>query len=308
MNTFRNNIKCNFSIIPNSVIQDDELSDRARFLFCYMATKPDDWQFYQKPLAKALGYSLETLRKYLDELLESGWLMRETRRGERGRFDTYDYTLLESPYRKNPDTVKDGHGKTPTRKKSVLTNNRPIQNNNHILKNTSTNFAETKFRRETVGEVMQDFEVNGEPLPTKQPRTSTPPEFRATPPKAEKAPNQIYTMFEAYANFCESKGLPMSRNANGHFIMPVKEAAALKSWAKWAAGMPGAGDPLTDWQAFLNAAWTHGDKFIKGNFTPCILHSKSQSIMYAVNKHRIAQKELQDAVMQGGGIDDLLNP
>jgi hypothetical protein len=30
--------------------------------------------------------------------------------------------------------------------------------------------------------------------------------------------------------------------------------------------------------------------------------------MYAVNKHRIAQKELQDAVMQGGGIDDLLNP
>jgi hypothetical protein len=163
--------------------------------------------------------------------------------------------------------------------------------------------------RETVGEVMQDFEMNGEPLPTKQPRaTSTPPKFRATPPKAEKAPNQIYTMFEAYANFCESKGLPMSRNANGHFIMPVKEAAALKSWAKWAAGMPGAGDPLTDWQAFLNAAWTHGDKFIKGNFTPCILHSKSQSIMYAVNKHRIAQKELQDAVMQGGGIDDLLNP
>ena len=85
MNTFRNNIKCNFSIIPNSVIQDDKLSDRARFLFCYMATKPDDWQFYQKPLAKALGYSLETLRKYIDELLESGWLMREPRRGERGR-------------------------------------------------------------------------------------------------------------------------------------------------------------------------------------------------------------------------------
>ena len=175
-------------------------------------------------------------------------------------------------------------------------------------KNTTNSFAENKFRRETVGEVMQDFEVNGEPIPTKQPADLTPPKFRATPPKADKAPNQVYTLYEAYAKFCEAKGIPMSKNEKGHYIMPGKDAKAISTWVTWAKGMPGAGDPLNDWTAYLDAAWQHGDKFIKANFTPTILQTKSLSIVYAVNKHRIAQKELQDAVMQGSGIDDLLNP
>ena len=162
--------------------------------------------------------------------------------------------------------------------------------------------------RETVGEVMQDFEVNGEPIPTKQPADLTPPRLRATPTKADKAPNQVYTLFEAYAKFCEGKGIPMSRNANGNFEMSGKDAKAIATWVKWAKGMPNAGDPLTDWQAYLDAAWQHGDKFIRGNFEPTILYSKAKTIVIAVNKHRIAQKELQDAVMQGSGIDDLLNP
>ena len=175
-------------------------------------------------------------------------------------------------------------------------------------KNTTNSFAENKFRRETVGEVANEFYENGEPLPVKQPADPNPPGFRATPPKAEKAPNQMYAMYEAYAKFCEGKGIPMSRNANGNFEMSGKDAKAISTWVKWAKGMPGAGDPLNDWQAFLNAAWTHGDKFIRGNFEPTILYSKAKTIVIAVNKHRIAQKELQDAVMQGGGIDDLLNP
>ncbi len=161
--------------------------------------------------------------------------------------------------------------------------------------------------RETVGEVANEFYENGEPIPTKQPETPTPPRLRATPPK-DKAPNQIYTLFEAYAKFCEGKGIPMSRNTNGNFEMSGKDAKAIATWIKWAKGMPGAGDPLNDWQAYLDAAWQHGDKFIKGNFEPTILYSKAQSIIIAVNKHRIAQKELHDAVMQGSGIEDLLNP
>ena len=118
----------------------------------------------------------------------------------------------------------------------------------------------------------------------------------------------MYTLFEAYAKFCEGKGIPMSKTKKGHYVISGKDSSAIKRWIAWAKGMPGAGDPLTDWQAYLDAAWQHGDKFIKANFTPTILQTKSLSIVYAVNKHRIAQKELQDAVMQGSGIDDLLNP
>lgn len=121
MNKVKNNVRKDFTIIPNALINDDERSDRARFLFIYMASKPDDWDFYQEPLAKSLGYSVDTLRKYISELMDAGWMTREERRDE-GKFDSYDYTLLPSPCGKNTDTVKYRHGKKPERENSVLYN------------------------------------------------------------------------------------------------------------------------------------------------------------------------------------------
>ena len=80
MNKVNNKIKENFTTIPNSVIRNKALSDRARFLFCYMASMPNDWQFYQSAMAKELGYTKDTLRKYMEELLSTGYLIREQRR------------------------------------------------------------------------------------------------------------------------------------------------------------------------------------------------------------------------------------
>ena len=199
------------------------------------------------------------------------------------------------------------NGKADLPKKGKQTTRKREHNN--TVNNTVEDMYSTNVEyRETVGEVANEFEVNGEPIPTKQlPKQETPPRFRATPPK-DKTPNQVYTLYEAYAKFCEGKGIPMSRNANGNFEMSGKDAKAISTWVKWAKGMPGAGDPLNDWTAYLDAAWQHGDKFIRGNFEPTILYSKAKTIVIAVNKHRIAQKELHDAVMQGSGIDDLLNP
>ncbi len=92
MNKLNNDIKKNFTIIPNDIIRNKNISDRARFIFCYMASMPDDWKFYQGAMAKELGYTKDTLRKYIEELLETGYLYREQRR-EEGKFDSYDYTL-----------------------------------------------------------------------------------------------------------------------------------------------------------------------------------------------------------------------
>jgi len=121
MNLVRNNIKRDFAQVPNTLINDNSLSDRARFLFCYMAAKPDGWKFYQDKMAKDLKMSLDTLRKYLAELIDSGWVSRTMVR-ESGKFDSYEYDLNPEPCRKNTDTVKNGLGKIPTRENSVLNN------------------------------------------------------------------------------------------------------------------------------------------------------------------------------------------
>ena len=107
MNKLNNKIKDNFTIIPNDIIRNKSLSDRARFLFCYMASMPDEWKFYQGVMAKELGYTKDTLRKYIEELLQTGYLNREQRR-ETGKFDSYEEAELYC-LRKLIEIVKGGN-------------------------------------------------------------------------------------------------------------------------------------------------------------------------------------------------------
>ena len=84
----------NFQNIPRELIFDSSLSDRARFIFCYMVSKPVDWQFFLEPMANELGYSVETLRKYINELVGSGWMVKGEQERKNGTFGAISYTLL----------------------------------------------------------------------------------------------------------------------------------------------------------------------------------------------------------------------
>jgi len=134
MNNVRNNIRKGFTVIPNVLVNDNAMTPQARFLFVYMASKPDDWRFYQRALAQDMGWSLDTLRKYQTELIEKGWMSREQNRKGSEKFDGFDYTLHPEPCRNFSDTVKIRSGKNPQRENSVLTN---TVNTEQI--NTSTN-------------------------------------------------------------------------------------------------------------------------------------------------------------------------
>lgn len=111
-----------YQVIPRELIFDNTLSDRARFVYCYMASKPNGWDFYMNPMAKEIGYSVETLRKYINELVENGWLVKGEQKNE-GLFGAVTYTLNDSKTQneeetsygtKNSDTEKFRHGENPT--------------------------------------------------------------------------------------------------------------------------------------------------------------------------------------------------
>ena len=70
-----------YKSISCELIFDKSLSDRARFLYCYMAAKPDEWEFFLEPMAKDIGYSVDTLRKYINELVASGWILKGDQKG-----------------------------------------------------------------------------------------------------------------------------------------------------------------------------------------------------------------------------------
>lgn len=106
----------NFQNIPRELIFDSSLSDRARFVFCFMVSKPDDWQFFLEPMANEIGYSVETLRKYIKELVESGWIVKGEQERDKGVFGATSYTLRanKKSCTENTDTENFRHGKNPT--------------------------------------------------------------------------------------------------------------------------------------------------------------------------------------------------
>ena len=114
MGNFNNELK-NWQQIPKLLINDNSLSDRARFVYCFMACKADDWDFFMQPLAKDLGYSVDTLRKYINELIESGWLSKgEQTRNSDNTWGATKYTLHAQKVQRVSDTEIFRHGENTT--------------------------------------------------------------------------------------------------------------------------------------------------------------------------------------------------
>ena len=117
-------------IIPRALIFDTRLSDRARFVYCYMSAKPEGWDFIMEPMAKELGYSVDTLRKYLKELMDYGWITRGEQKHDDStmRFGSYEYTINNKPSRigKNPIREKAASEKSRTGKSSTQDYNSTI--------------------------------------------------------------------------------------------------------------------------------------------------------------------------------------
>lgn len=94
MNTLRNNLKKEYSQIPNKLITDLNLCNGSLRVILYLFTKPDDWNVYNADICKQLNISEQTLTKYWKKLISSGWLKREVSRDESGRLTGgYDYLI-----------------------------------------------------------------------------------------------------------------------------------------------------------------------------------------------------------------------
>lgn len=135
MNSLKNTVRKHFTIVPNELINDSSLPDRSRFLFVLLSSKPDDWEFYNKDLAKSLGYSIETLRNYMRILEAAGWLVKSKAQRIKGRFATNEYTLNASPLQVSP-----------CREKPVSEKNRVGKN--HTQTNTNYNKKEKKRKKD----------------------------------------------------------------------------------------------------------------------------------------------------------------
>lgn len=89
-----------FTVISNNEVQDKRLSWKARGIFSYLWSMPDDWDFYEVEIAKHAPDGRDSLRSGLTELEEYGYLKRERVRNN-GRLGGAVWIITDSPMPKS---------------------------------------------------------------------------------------------------------------------------------------------------------------------------------------------------------------
>lgn len=131
----------NFTILSNSVIRDETLSWKARGLFGYLWSLPEDWEFYETEITKHATDGRDSTRSGLDELEEHGYLSRTRERNEKGQVKSAIWILHEHP-------------KKPVQEKPVSEN--PNQGNPTLQNTNSTKHLPNKIRTKDIGQVEPD--------------------------------------------------------------------------------------------------------------------------------------------------------
>ena len=254
----------------------------------------ENWEFYQGKMAKDLGYSKDTLRKYLDELVSTGYLKRTQRRSEKGRFDSYDYIIDFIPSEDFTVTEKHRHGENPTRENPALKKNnfkeeQFIKNIN--LKDNIENLSDfTSFEKITINEneINQSPKVNPFTLIANLEKEKT----SGKKEKAERQPSPTYAAFSVFCQTFETlSGAAYPTDQNGHYIMMPKDAGQMVYLMRYIDKIDRQGDSLEALKVFIQAAWNLNDKWLRANFTIANLYSQASKIFTAYQTTSPAAKD-----------------
>ena len=158
---FREQKERDYTVINNTVLKDERLSWKAKGVFCYLLSLPEDWVIYQTELLKHSTDGRESLRNAINELEKYGYLVVDKKRDEKGHF-TAVYKIIENPKEKtesgkteseNP-TRENRHGKTESENPTLLNTNKQNtnkQNTNEL--NTNENEKSKRFTIPTLEEI-----------------------------------------------------------------------------------------------------------------------------------------------------------
>lgn len=86
----------NFTIVSNAILQDKNLSLKAKGLLITLLSLPPRWHFTEKGLAAATGEGLASIRSGLKELEENKYLYRYQSKAQ-GKFANMNYIVFEEP-------------------------------------------------------------------------------------------------------------------------------------------------------------------------------------------------------------------
>lgn len=216
MSRIFNELKANYSQIPNELINDDQLSHQARFLFVLLASQKDDFKLYQNWILKKMNWKdAKTLTKYWSELQGNGWGARVRKRKESGKWGLYDYHLFAS---KDLDKVVKltRWEKTPGGEKSSMDKTPPLNKTNLNNKTNITKQDEGASEKFLTSTPPTDEWKNADTIPYNEYSTAKMNDFLSA---GELCYQNIFSRIQKYfaerergSTFCESISCKMTTN------------------------------------------------------------------------------------------------
>lgn len=87
--------KANFVAIDNKILNDTELSWKAKGLLCYLLSKPNDWQVRLSDLRKKSTDGRDSVRSAMGELIDIGYAHVNSLRDKEGMYVGVEYVITE---------------------------------------------------------------------------------------------------------------------------------------------------------------------------------------------------------------------
>ena len=117
----------NYVVMNKTALHDPRLSWKAKGLHAYMLSMPNDWKFYDDDLVKHAKDGKDALKSAIKELKQYGYMRRERRQNEQGKFE-WETIVYEEPYTENPSMEKPSM-ENPSMENPQLLNNKELNNN-----------------------------------------------------------------------------------------------------------------------------------------------------------------------------------
>ena len=145
MPILRHNHEQEFTILPNSLIRNPELSLRDMGLLCYMLSLPPDWEFSINGLDAVIRKNgASSVKAALRILEKQGYLVRNQGRGGTGRFQCNQWMVSDLPLKELEDILPSAE--KPSAEKPPADN--PPAENHLQTKNISNKVNTNKEKRE----------------------------------------------------------------------------------------------------------------------------------------------------------------
>lgn len=97
MAIFRVEHNKNYTVVNNTICTDKRLSWKAKGIWLYAFSRPDNWSFSQESLTMVSTDGIDSVRSGLKELEEAGYLVRSRVRGENGQLGDAEWVFYETP-------------------------------------------------------------------------------------------------------------------------------------------------------------------------------------------------------------------